>query len=140
MLTPVGKFFSVTKQSGMEWLFAIVVGSGSLLVSIATKAVVRSCVCGGWWPPRAKGGSPAGYLEMEMASDSRGSPSSSQLPGLPFSKLYQSVPSSDIDREHLQNLHEQHLDLDKALSSGNHANLATSHDSDHVLKQSSFSS
>ena len=135
MLTPVGKFFSVTKQSGMEWLFAIVIGSGSLLVSIATKAVVRSCVCGGWWPPRAKEGSPAGYSEMEMTSDSRGSPSSSHLPGLPFIKPYQSVPNSDIDREHLHSSHEQHVDLEKALSSGNHDNLATSRD----LKQSSFS-
>ena len=137
MLTPVGKFFSVTKQSGMEWLFAIVVGSGSLLVSIATKAVVRSCVCGGWWPPRVKGGSPAGYSEMEMTS--RGSPSSSQLPRLPFYKPYQSVPNSDIDREHLQSSHEQHVDLEKALSSGSHDNLATSGGSNCNLKQSSFS-
>ena len=120
MLTPVGKCFSVTKQSGMEWLFALVIGSGSLLVSIATKAVVRSCVCGGWCPPRlelGKGRLPGGYAEMEMTSDTRGSPSSSHLPGLPFAKPYQSVPNNDIDREHQQNPHDQ-VDLEKALSSG----------------------
>lgn len=111
MLTPVGKFFSVTKQSGMEWLFALVIGSGSLLVSIATKLVVRSCVCGGWWPPRvelAKGGQSGGHAETEMASDTRGSPGSSHLPGLSFSKHYQSVPSRDVDRDHEQSLHKQH--------------------------------
>lgn len=129
MLTPVGKFFSVTRQSGMEWLFALVVGSGSLLVSIATKAVVRSCVCGGWWPPRvelAKGGSPGSHAETEMTSDIGGSfPNSSLLPGLPFSnKTYQAVPNNDTDRQHLiqQGLHEQddseQADLEKALSSG----------------------
>ena len=109
MLTPVGHFFSVTKQSGMEWLFALVIGSGSLLVSIATKAVVRSCVCGGWWPPKvelAKGGHP-GPLESEMASESHGSPSSSHVPGSSFSKHYQSVPNQD-----------EEVDLEKALSTG----------------------
>ena len=128
MLTPVGKFFSVTKQSGMEWLFALVIGSGSLLVSIATKVVVRSCVCGGWWPPKlelAKGGSPSSNAETEMTSDLGRSPNSSLLPGLPFStKTYQAVPSNDTDRQHLiqQSSHEQDEfeqdDLEKALSSG----------------------
>lgn len=119
MLTPVAKFFSVTKQSGMEWLFALIIGSGSLLVSIATKAVVLSCVCGGWWPPKvelAKGGSAGGPAETEMAANTRGSPSSSLLPGLSFSKHYQSVPNKD-DRDHAQSSHE-HDDLEKALSSG----------------------
>lgn len=140
MLTPVGKFFSVTKQSGMEWLFAIVVGSGSLLVSIATKGVVRSCVCGGWWPPRlelAKGGTPGGYSEMEMTSDIHSSPSSSQPPRLPFAKAYRSVPNSDIDRE--QSSHEQHPDLEKALSSGHHDNPASCYVTDCDLKHSSLS-
>ncbi|KAL3146758.1 hypothetical protein ABBQ38_014742 [Trebouxia sp. C0009 RCD-2024] len=129
MLTPVGHFFSVTKQSGMEWLFALVIGSGSLLVSIATKAVVRSCVCGGWWPPRlelAKGGSQGNNAETEMTSDIGSSPNSSLLPGLlPFSKkTYQAVPNHDTDRQHLiqQSPHEQdgfeQDDLEKALSSG----------------------
>ena len=101
MLTSVAQFFSVTKQSGNEWLFALVIGAGSLLVSLATKTVVRSCVCGGWCPPRiefAKGESSADgdAAETEMTQTQRGSPSSS-LPALPFSKHYHSVPSQDDD-------------------------------------------
>ena len=46
MLTPVSSFFSVTHQNWGEWLFALAVGFGSLFVALATKALVRSGVCG----------------------------------------------------------------------------------------------
>ncbi len=123
MLTPFASFFSVTKQAGTEWAFALVIGVGSLLVSIATKAVVRSCVCGGWCPPRielAKGTSAHDTKsgETEMTRAQRGSPNSSQRP-LSFSKHYKSVPNRDDD-EHGGNKESPHepADLEKALSGG----------------------
>lgn len=42
MLTAVGNFFTVERQNWAEWLFAIAIGAGSLLVALATKAVART--------------------------------------------------------------------------------------------------
>ena len=118
MLTPVASFFSVTKQAGSEWLFALVIGAGSLLVSIATKGVVRSCVCGGWCPPKielAKGKAlhSAEPGETEMSSASRG-PRANHRP-LSFSKHYSSVPDQDDDQESHGSPHEP-ADIEKAFS------------------------
>lgn len=42
MLTPVNTFFSVSWQSWPEWLVAISLGAGSLLVAFITKLLSRS--------------------------------------------------------------------------------------------------
>ncbi|DBB18563.1 hypothetical protein WJX82_010215 [Trebouxia sp. C0006] len=122
MLTPVASFFSVTKQAGSEWLFALVLGFGSLLVSVATKAVVRSLVCGGWCPPKikfAQGGSfhEEQSGETEMTAADRGSPSLHHQ-AHSFSKHYRSVPNRDMDQQHQSNEGSPHepADMEKAFS------------------------
>lgn len=122
MLTPVASFFSVTKQAGSEWLFALVIGFGSLLVSVATKAVVRSLVCGGWCPPKikfAQGGSfhEEQSGETEMTAADRRSPSLHHQ-AHSFSKHYRSVPNRDMDQQHLSNEDSPHepADMEKAFS------------------------
>ena len=119
MLTPVASFFSVTKQAGGEWLFALVVGSGSLLVSVATKAIVRSLVCGGWCPPYIKlaQSDPSGRkqpAETEMTGADRGLHGSMHGPQS-FSKHYRSVPNRDVDQGIAESPH-QPADLEKAFS------------------------
>jgi len=41
MTTPLAAFFKCQRQDGYMWLFAIGVGSGSLLVSLLTKLLTR---------------------------------------------------------------------------------------------------
>lgn len=41
MVTPVGTFFKVDTQNWQEWLFAIALGAGSLLVALAVKLISR---------------------------------------------------------------------------------------------------
>ena len=41
MVTPVGSFFKVDTQNWQEWLFAIALGAGSLLVALAVKLISR---------------------------------------------------------------------------------------------------
>ena len=60
MTTPLAAFFKCQYQDGYMWLFAIGVGSGSLLVSLLTKLLTRCArvdPSGSWLPdgsmPRA---------------------------------------------------------------------------------------
>jgi hypothetical protein len=44
MVTPINKFFRVSTQNWQEWLFAIALGAGSLLVAILTKLLSRHVI------------------------------------------------------------------------------------------------
>lgn len=41
MFTPVRNFFKVEQQNGAEWVFAIGVGAGSLVMSLVVKLLTR---------------------------------------------------------------------------------------------------
>ena len=41
MVTPVATFFRVVYQNSSEWLFAVGVGAGSLVLALVTKFMTR---------------------------------------------------------------------------------------------------